>query len=208
MLTYNVYQKQKLLRQIILTAFFSCISLVLSQCFKEIRIPSIKAISLPLSAFTLYFVFLPIILLSFYVPCYLACLGAFLANSFKYLMVDANPKFCYEPLSALICVLSFALIPSLFLKKTDHIVKFYLVILISSLLFQMVDWVLALKYRYHIDVWDVSLHTKLPQIVSIIKTYFLIRLPFVFIVSSVMTIMIKELLKRLSFLASSYYNYK
>ncbi|MBS2126232.1 hypothetical protein J8J04_00735 ['Fragaria x ananassa' phyllody phytoplasma] len=205
MLTYNVYQKQKLLRQIILTAFFSCIPLVLSQCFKEIRVSSIKVILFPLSAFTLYFVFFPIILLSFYVPCYLACLGAFLADVFNYLIVDTNPKFCYEPLSAMMCVLSFALIPSLFLKKTDHIVKFYFVILISSLLFQMVDWVLALKYRYHIDVCDAGLHTKLTQILSIIKTYFLIRLPFVFIVSLVMVIMIKELLKRLSFLTSSYY---
>ncbi|WP_349402021.1 putative membrane protein [Candidatus Phytoplasma solani] len=190
MVNQNIYHKNKLLRQIILASFLSYLPVALDYFLKGLTNISIGVFSI--KSFTPYFIFLPLIIMSFYVPKTLACIGAFLSETLMFFL-RAQKKYCYSPITSLFCVLCFVLIPSCFLKKEDSFYKFYCVILFSTILFQILSWYNVLKYRFKISFSDI------PNLNKKLQYLFVMRLPVVIIIAFILVVILKKLFQKLDF---------
>ncbi|WP_235043253.1 hypothetical protein [Candidatus Phytoplasma australiense] len=189
MVQQNIYNKNKILRHIVLASFLSYMPVALSYLIKEIGVPGF------LIPYFRYFIFFPLIVMSFYVPKMMAFVGGFLSEMFIFYLKTKRTH--YNPLESLFCALCFVLIPSLFLKKKDNFCKFYFVILLASSLFQIVSWYNILKYRYKLDLLDIQ---KFDQIIHILKIDLGIRLIVIVpIISLILALILKKLLPRLEF---------
>ncbi|CCP88256.1 hypothetical protein [Candidatus Phytoplasma solani] len=195
MLKPNIYHKNELLRQIIFASFLSYIPVVLAKCFNEIS-NGISFYAIPAKSYLPYLVFLPLIIMSFYVSKILACMGAFLSETLVFCITTKHKITNYSPIAGLVCVLCFVLLPSCLLKKEDHLLKFYIVILISQFLFQVISWHQVLKYRFGIDLFNYKSPYN-DKFINILKVSLLIRLPFLSITSLLVVLILKKLFSRL-----------
>lgn len=203
-------RNHKLLRQIILTSYLSSLSIILAKVFNTFdhqlmtftNIMGLKIFKID-KDFLVYVQFLPLILMSFYVPWYLSCMGASLADVIIFYLITKSKIFAFEPLANLFSVIFFALLPGLLLQKKDHFFKFYLVIVIISGLWKICNWYFVFKYRFKIIIIQ-SLNPMGKILTQIIELNLFIRCSLVFVTSFLIVILLKELFKRLQFLTDAY----
>ncbi|MGL9687244.1 MAG: hypothetical protein ACQBVK_00320 [Candidatus Phytoplasma sp. TWB_XP] len=211
----NFNRNQKLLRQIILTSYLASLSIILTKVFYTFGNQTTTFTTIPglnifrtHTDFLVYVRFLPLIVMSFYVPWYLSCMGASLAEAIGFYLMPKTQSFGFEPVANLSCVIGFALLPGLLLQQKDHFLKFYLVITFVSGLYQVCNWYNVLKYRLKIDLFKkTTWQAKTPMktiLIEILKADLFIRLSLVFVTSFFVVILLKELFKRLQFLADTY----
>ncbi|QBF23980.1 hypothetical protein ['Catharanthus roseus' aster yellows phytoplasma] len=211
----NFNRNQKLLRQIILTSFLTSLSIVLSKILqiifpdKTTSFPGFHFINIDVNILV-YVRFLPLIVMSFYVPWHLSCLGACLAETIGY-FVGYGYEFGYqfELIANLACVLSFGLLPGLLLRPQDNFLKMYFVVVLLSALYQTLYWYVMLKWWWTAEINIFSQDITIQQIATtMVNKGLFIALPLVFVTSFFVVILLKELFKRLQFLADTYEFYK
>ncbi|WP_334330950.1 ECF transporter S component [Candidatus Phytoplasma prunorum] len=181
-----------ILKQIILTSLLSALSIVL------VKMNNIIQLNIQIIKFRNYdyaIKFLPLIIMSFYVPFYLSFLGSFLSETLGFFLINNNQKYTYNPIISIIIAILFGVLPGLILKKKNNYLKFYIFFILISFFYQIfntLSFIYFNIYYYHdnnnINFWKtIEIKYILSKSLSILITPFFL------------TFIIKKIINSLNF---------
>ncbi|MFP7699488.1 MAG: ECF transporter S component [Candidatus Phytoplasma pyri] len=180
-----------ILKQIVLVSLLSALSIVLTKINNIIPLKP-KNIKL-FRNFDYAIKFLPLIIMSFYVPFYLSFLGSFLSETLGFFL--KNLKYAYNPIISIIIAILFGVLPGLILKKKDSYFKFYIFFVLISFFYQIFNTLSFIFFNKYLC--GNSSNINLLTIIK--KNYILWKSLSILITPFFLTFIIKKIINSLNF---------
>ncbi|CAP18467.1 conserved hypothetical protein [Candidatus Phytoplasma mali] len=181
-----------ILKQITLTSLLSSLSIVLAKINNTIPLNN-SIIKFRNYDYTIKF--LPLIIMSFYIPFYLSFLGSFLSETLGFFLINNHQKYTYNPIISIIIAILFGILPGLILKKKNSYLKFYIFFVLISFFYQIFN---TLSFIYfNIYYYQDNNNINLWNIIG--KKYILWKSLSILITTFFLTFIIKKIINSLNF---------